>query len=339
MSSLAEDILIKMMSILKEEELKTDIDNLSVLSTVGMKVATSTSSELDADAVSASSTALIDLGLRLSEATNHGALKEIILHNNAGYSILMAINEEYIVFGGLKTVYRIGYYLGYLRELTKKLSILISGAEISEMALSLKEEEELEKLEKQKEDITSSRISMPSAEQDKQAMDELLGFLDDWDKEEKEAMGVEEFEDLESNNIVSIPKSVSIGLPKASETVSIPEEVVKELKQETKSKFKLYEEEVPPVPLEDYTPMEIEDKTSQEPTSPIGDYDEITTPKAPIMGQPKKITSQEQIPSFDNLKPPDFEASATEYDTEFVLEEESEALDSVLKDLGWEEEE
>jgi predicted regulator of Ras-like GTPase activity (Roadblock/LC7/MglB family) len=338
MSELAEDIRNKMMGILKQEEERTDLDNLSVLSTVGMKVATSNSAELDADAVSASSTALIDLGLRLSEATDHGALKEIVLHNNAGYSILMAINEEYIVFGGLKAVYRIGYYLGYLRELAKKLNILISNGEISEMALSLKEEEELEKLEKQKQESSAGNIAIPSAEQDKQAMDELLGFLDDWDKEEKEAMGVEDFEELESTNIVSIPKSVAIGIPKANETVSIPEEVVKELIQE-KSKFKLYEDEVPPVPLEDYTPMEIEDKSSQDTAAQVSEYDKLITPKTSKTTKAELFTAPERYPSFDDLNPPDFEATASEYDTEFVLEEESEALDSVLKDLGWEEDE
>ena len=102
-----------------------------------MKVASSTSSELDADATSASSTALIDLGLRLNQATDHGALTEIVLHNAAGYSILMAINDEFIVFGGLRAIYRIGYYLGYLREVARKLNKLLSGDEVTEMMLSL----------------------------------------------------------------------------------------------------------------------------------------------------------------------------------------------------------
>jgi predicted regulator of Ras-like GTPase activity (Roadblock/LC7/MglB family) len=101
MSTIAEDIRVKMMNILKVEEENTGLSNLAVLSRVGMKIASAISSELDADAVSASSTALIDLGLRLAEATNHGSLMEILLHNNAGYSILMAVNDEYIIFGGL----------------------------------------------------------------------------------------------------------------------------------------------------------------------------------------------------------------------------------------------
>ena len=121
MSAIEDDIREKMMYLLKSEEDKTDLSGLSVISRVGMKVATAFSSEVDADAVSASCTALIDLGLRLTDATNHGALTELVLHNKEGYSIVIAINDEYIVFGGLKVGVRIGYYLGYLRELAKKL--------------------------------------------------------------------------------------------------------------------------------------------------------------------------------------------------------------------------
>ncbi len=339
MSTLPDTIREKMMNILKEEEEKTDLDNLSVLSRVGMKVASATSSELDADSTSASSTALIDLGVRLSEATAHGTLKEIILHNNSGYSILMAINDEFIVFGGLKALYRIGYYLGYLRELTKKLAILISGGEITEMTLSL-QEDKLQKIKKQKEveDAKATAMIIPTVEQDKEALDDLLGFLDDWDKEEKELMGIEEFDDLESHNVVSIPESMMVGPPKAGETISIPDQGSKEVLQESgqtyksKQEFKVYKDEIPPIPLEDYTPMDVEEQLTQEPEEPT----QVAGSNAYI------YKSIDELPTFDDLSTPNFDAelpSASEYDTEFVLEEESEALDSVLKDLGWEEEE
>ncbi|MBD3343061.1 MAG: hypothetical protein GF353_28445 [Candidatus Lokiarchaeota archaeon] len=340
MSSLADDIRIKMMNILKVEEEQTDLDNLSVLSRVGMKVASASSSELDADATSASSTALIDLGLRLSEATNHGSLKEIILHNNAGYCILMAINDEFMVFSGLKKVYRVGYYLGYMRELAKRLKILVSGDEITEMALSL-EEDELEQLKKQreKEEAEASEVIV-SAEKDKEALDDLLGFLDDWDKEEVESMGIEDFEDLETDNIVSIPSTMTTGVAStATETIKESESL------EEAKEFKVYEDEVPPVPLEDYTPMDVDEEVEQE--LPVEEPKGIPSTKpATSSAGTTKVTSAKkeelpplnELPSLDKIPPPDFD-SASEYDTEFVLEEESEALDSVLKELGWSEEE
>ncbi|MFX0142021.1 MAG: hypothetical protein ACFFDN_50760, partial [Candidatus Hodarchaeota archaeon] len=325
MSAIAEDIRKKMMFLLREQENKTDLENLSVLSRVGMKVASSTSSELDADATSASSTALIDLGLRLNQATVHGALTEIILHNTSGYSILVAINDEYIIFGGLRAIYRIGYYLGYLRELAKKLNKLISGDKETEMMLSI-EESELEKIEKQKIEEEAKAIVKPTVAQDKAALDDLLGFLDDWEKEDVE---FEELEASTESGIVSIPKSVGLGIDKEIKEVAefepsqIPESVIKKAPTE----FKVYEDEVPPVPLDDYTPMEIEEEAISEEAAPVLE-ESVTTVELP---------SPDELPSFEELAPPDFESeiSASEYDTEFVLEEESEALGSVLKDLGW----
>ena len=334
MSSIPPDISEKIMYVLKEEENKTDLENLVILDRVGMKVATSSSSELDADATSASSTALIDLGLRLNQSTDHGALTEILLHNSSGYGILMAINDEFIVFGGLRAVYRIGYYLGYLREVARKLNKLISGDKETEMFLSL-ESSELEVIEKQKEGV--SFIKKPSAEQDKAALDDLLGFLDDWEKED------EEFEDLEATaetNVVSIPKSIGIGIEKEVKEAEIIETssplIEKSPISESQPEFKVYDDEVPPIPLDEYAPMEIEEGSA---TDEVASVDELPPPeKAP----PEEIIPPlSDLPSLEELAPPDFdiETSASEYDTEFVLEEESEALGSVLKELGWSEDE
>lgn len=320
MSSLAQDIRENMMNILSHEEEKTDLENLAVLSRVGIKVASATSFDLDADATSASSTALIDLGLRLSEATAHGALTEIILHNTFGYSILLAINDEYIMFGGLKNVFRIGYYLGYLRELAKKLNRLISGDEITEMTLSL-DDSEKEKLGIK---IESEELSIikPSVEEDKAALDDLLGFLDVW---EKDGIHDGELETGTNNNIVSIPKSIGMEYEKAVEP-HIDMGATKRQEQtqmDIGPQFKVYDDEIPPIPLEDYTPMEIEEDAS---------IDEPTIVQEPI--------STDALPALDELTPPNFEAefeAASEYEVEFVLDKESEAFESILKDLGWDE--
>ena len=321
MSSLVQDVRDKMMDILRVEEDKTDLENLAVLSRVGMKVASASSSELDADAISASSTALIDLGLRLSEATAHGALTEIILHNKSGYCILQAINEEYIVFGGLKNVYRIGYYLGYLRDLAKNLNKLISGDVVTEMTLSL---EDSEKKKLNIESQEDAGIVKPSVEQDKAALDDLLGFLDDWEKE-----GVDTAPDSPAeNNIVSIPKSVGLEYQKQLDhSIETSEPIL----HSDSTGFKVYDDEIPPIPLDDYTPMEIEeDENLQEPQIV---QEEII----------EEHYSPETLPTLEDLPTPDFNTDfiegASEYETEFVLDKESETFEHVLKDLGWDEEE
>lgn len=322
MSSLAKDIRENMMNILSHEEEKTDLENLAVLSRVGIKVASATSSELDADATSASSTALIDLGLRLSEATAHGALTEIILHNTFGYSILLAINDEYIVFGGLKNVFRIGYYLGYLRELAKKLNRLISGDKITEMKLSLDASEKAQLGIHIEEEGLS--VIKPSVEEDKAALDDLLGFLDVW---EKEGIDEAELETSTNNKIISIPKSIGMEYEKTGQP-HIDRAAIEhheQVQMDSGSQFRVYDDEIPPIPLEDYTPMEIEEDAS---------VDEPTIFQEPI--------STDALPSFDELTPPNFEGefeAASEYEVEFVLDEESEAFEAILKDLGWDEDE
>ncbi len=320
MSEIVAPIREKMMFLLKDEEQKTDLDGLSIISRIGMKIVTASSMELDADATSASCTALIDLGLRLSDATNHGALTEIVLHNAGGYSIVVAINEEFIIFCGLKAQTRIGYYLGYLRELAIKLRILISGEEITELSMKLEESKAQKAKKEEKIEEEKETTFKPSVEQDKAALDGLLTFLDDWDAEEKAAMGIiDEFEDLESgNNIVAIPGTAIMGIS--------PPSTSQDAVGMNKPQFEVFDDEVPPVPLEDYTPMEIEDETSQK------------VPSTP--SQAEELPPLDSLPSFDDINVPDFDnmSKGTEYDVEFVLDEESDALDSVLKDLGWDEE-
>ncbi|MHA1148769.1 MAG: hypothetical protein ACTSR8_11075 [Promethearchaeota archaeon] len=372
MSTIEPEIQNKLMDVLKIEENRTDLENLAVLSRVGMKVASSTSAELDADATSASSTALIDLGLRLSEATYHGALKEIVLHNNLGYTILMAINDEYIVFGGLKNPYRIGYYLAYMYEIAKKLNIIISGGEITEMALSL-EESELEKLRQQEieAEAEAAKPVVPSATEDMQALDGLLGFLDEW---EKEGLDFEDLDTGEEGGIVSIPKSMSIGIPEAGSTVGLPQSggsvgiskddfelpSFDDLELETEigipsssnlkaeSNFKIYDDEVPPIELDDYTPMDVEDGKEEVYEEEVYESSVVTDHASkeayiyePEEEESEKLPPLEDLPSFDELNPPDFDSAfgGSEYDVDFVLEEESESLDKVLKDLGWDESE
>lgn len=398
-SSLGRDIRENISDVLKEEEQKTDLENLSVLSRVGMKVSSADSVELNADEISASSTALIDLGLRLSESTHHGALREIVLHNESGYSILMAINDEYMVFGGLSATYRIGYYLSYLRELARKLNQLISGDKEEEMALSL-EEEELEKIrqkeEKEEEEKKEEHIEAPSVEKDKEALEGLLGFLDDW---EKEGLEPEELQTENEQNIVSIPETSPYSgkaakkaseteaargpeVPEAEEFAEIAEiaeaeglsetqeaaepeelaeieEVAEEVIEPEETEFKVYEDEIPPVPIEDYTPMEVDEgepvqeavpEPTAEPSVAEPEPSQVAEPQlesastevaAPQLGpEPTQTSEPEPFPNFDDVEEPDFDSEiASEYDTDSLLDEESEELDRLLKDLGWDEEE
>ena len=105
---------------------------------------------------------------------------------------------------------------------------------------------------------------------------------------------------------------------------------------ETPSGIEVYDDEIPPIPLDEYAPMEIEEESVSE---DITSVDELAPPEKPPPEE--ELPPLSDLPSLEELAPPDFdiESSASEYDTEFVLEEESEALGSVLKELGWSEDE
>lgn len=308
--SLSPQIQNRLMEILQIEEKKTDLEQLSVLSRIGMKVASAKSAELDADAISASSTALIDLGIRLSQSVEHGALREILLHNEKGYGILMAVNDEYIIFGALENVLKIGYYMGYLRELARKINELISGGELTVMAINL-EEEELKKMQAEKEKIQAEKevgISKPSVKEDQKAIEATLQFLKSWGAEGEE-------EEIVQNNIVSIPPSMMMEIPEEGKTVPITAEekaeaIDKARESEKLYGIKVYGDEVPPIPLDDYTPMEIEQEIPKESFN------------------------------YQSFEPPqglnEFEL-ASEYDAEFEIEE-NEQFKDILSDLGWHEE-
>lgn len=332
--SLSPQIQNRLMEILQIEEEKTDLEQLSVLSRIGMKVASAKSAELDADAISASSTALIDLGIRLSQSVEHGALREILLHNEKGYGILMAVNDEYLIFGALANVLKIGYYMGYLREIARKINELISGGELTEMTINL-QEEELKKMQAEKEKIQAEMgegILKPSAKEDQKAIEATLQFLKSWGAEGEE-------EEIVQNNIVSIPQSMMMEIPTEGKAIPITAEekaeaINKAQESEELYGIKVYGDEVPPIPLDDYTPMEIEQEIVSEEIIP----EEVPITE-PIPGIEQKIP--EESFNYQSFEPPqgfnEFDL-ASEYDAEFEIEE-NEQFKDILSDLGWHEEE
>jgi len=193
------------------------------------------------------------------------------------------------------------------------------------MTLSL-EESERAKLREEQEKEEVVEILKPSVEEDKAALNGLLGFLDDW---EKDGIDTEDIEATNENNIVSIPSSLGLEYERQLEHEAEGMETRAPISPTTQSiepQFKVYDDEIAPVPLEDYTPMEIEEDPSyQEPQI--------------VQEQPL----QEGLLSLEDLPPPDFNTEfvegASEYETEFVLDKESATFENVLKDLGWDEEE
>ena len=60
-------------------ESTSDLQNLTILSRNGMKIATAKAFQVDVDPLAASSAALIDVGLNFVQNLHHGNLKEILI--------------------------------------------------------------------------------------------------------------------------------------------------------------------------------------------------------------------------------------------------------------------
>ncbi len=281
-------------------ENSSDLQNLTILSRNGMKIATAESFQVDVDPLAASSAALIDVGLNFVQNLHHGNLKEILIRGKDGYAILMHIDNNYLTFAGLTNLARIGYYLELLRIRCKKFSFILAGGKVTE---ELRAELDAEKARKEKpeENIEQMFETDVSASDDLTAMQDVLSFLDEWEGDEVPSPT----QKTASDGIVSISEEYMIGQniePEKPETVST--QSTYKLKIEDKD-FPVYENEVPPVPLEDVEALEI--GTTQQPSAP----------------GPTPQTQAERSPEFNQF-------AANEY-----AEFDDDAMLDVLGELGY----
>ena len=317
----SKQIRTNLMEELAKIEGTSDLKNLTILSRVGMKIATSQSSDIDADPITASSAALIDVGVRFNSNVDHGDLKEILIRGINGYSILMYIDQEYMTFAGISNLARIGYYLEFLRVKCKLFSFILAGGRISD---ELKASMEAETAETEAMDDTLADMfeSDATTEGDLSSMDDVLSFLNDWGGDDVPQSGEV------TTGIVGIGDEFMIGEDFGiveGGSVGLPEPIKKvEPKEESSTfEFPIYTDEVPPVPLDDVEALELQSEQSedvqvQEDTAaPVPEYQ---PPAASTINIPDE-------PNFDNL--------ASEYD-EFDLDlSEEDAMFEALNDLGY----
>ena len=110
----------------------TELKRVAVISKTGMSVASANSDQMDADAETASSAALIDLAERLSDSVSHGSLREILIKADSGFVILQSINDEYMIFGGISNPLKIGFYMEYLRSKAISFAFMLAGNVVTE---------------------------------------------------------------------------------------------------------------------------------------------------------------------------------------------------------------
>ncbi len=209
LAMISDEIAHALMLEIQRVEKGTDLKRVAVISRIGMAIATSTSDSMNADAETASSSALVDLSERLSQSVDHGELREILVKTELGFVILQFINKEYMIFGGISNPHRIGYYMEYLRNEAYKFAYILAGNKVTE-ALQKEIEAEKDREERKKAEAKAPMAKDFKMDKDKSddihAMEGVLSFLKDWGGEEKAETKPDE------QNIVSIDKDLMFDL-------------------------------------------------------------------------------------------------------------------------------
>lgn len=196
----------------------TDLERIAVISRIGMAIASARSDQMDADAETASSSALVDLSERLSKSVQHGNLREILVKAEQGFVILQFINEEYMVFGGISNPLRVGYYMEYLRNISHKFAFILAGNQITDelqKEIEANRDRDFRKKQEAKAPLTAGFQMDKTNETDKSAMEGVLSFLKEWGGEDGAITPNE-------NNIVGIDNDVMFGMDNLAPTPISP---------------------------------------------------------------------------------------------------------------------
>ncbi|MHA1765691.1 MAG: roadblock/LC7 domain-containing protein [Promethearchaeota archaeon] len=280
----------------------TDLKRVAVISRIGMAIATSTSDSMNADAETASSSALIDLAERLSTSVNHGDLREILVKADSGFVILQFINDEYMIFGGISNPLRIGYYMEYLRNEAHKFAYILAGNKVTkELQKEIDAERDREeRLRREAKTPIAKDFKMDKdTSDDIKAMEGVLSFLKDWGSDETTPGPNEQ-------NIVSIDKDMMFGLgDMAPEPIS--QEQISSA-QEVSGKTGTGEEEVDLLALVDNKPSAVEEGLPDDILSALNEISETTTTTV-VSSKTEHVAKEKPslpygIPIFEKEVPP-----------------------------------
>ncbi len=180
------DIANNLMQEIQRIESGTDLKRVSIISRIGMRVASADSAEMDADSDTASSSALIDLSERLTDSVEHGHLREILVKAETGFVILLFVNEDFMLFGGVEDPLRIGFYIEYLRNAATKFAYILAGNQVTEALhreITANQDREQRIKEEAKAPLAGNFKSDKNVSNDMQAMEGVLDFLKDWGEE------------------------------------------------------------------------------------------------------------------------------------------------------------
>jgi predicted regulator of Ras-like GTPase activity (Roadblock/LC7/MglB family) len=352
--------------LLKNIEETSEIVRCIVVTRTGIKIAP----DMDADAYSASSAALIDLGERVVASLEHGTLQELVINALGGYVILVAVGTDYMLLGATSAALKMGYYLPYMRQKSWELEGIIYGKEVVSLARKQEVSANAAQSEAARQSGTFSMDEMKAA--DIKAMNDVLSAFDDFGIDDNFAkslgdeavpsisISADEMEQI-TQQIHNEPPAPARGgsavqKPVAARSSSIPSlyppvapKIATASTVATTGQYPIPIEpgEVPPIPLEltEWNPLgteEGEPQPDEEATSAgVPTFTSVphieSSPEMQAQQSPRNAPPPAGPPIFDEASEYDFEVEDLAKSKKVVIPEQD-SMASALKALGWEEE-
>jgi len=113
-------------AILEEVENKSQLEALAVVTWSGIRIASSSSTTVDADEYSAASAAIVSLGDMSVKKMDEGRLMQVVVRGDKGYTILTRAGPDTLVVGVGREQYRFGYYLDLLIKTAYRIAEAIA---------------------------------------------------------------------------------------------------------------------------------------------------------------------------------------------------------------------
>ncbi|MHA1605358.1 MAG: roadblock/LC7 domain-containing protein [Candidatus Freyarchaeota archaeon] len=118
----------KVREILQRIEDTTKLEGCAVVTRDGVRIASSASTSVDADMLSAASAAMISTGEMAAMQLNYGNLSDIIIRGDNGHIILTRAGANHMLVAASKDTTQLGLNLGILRRYAKTISEMIGVA-------------------------------------------------------------------------------------------------------------------------------------------------------------------------------------------------------------------
>jgi predicted regulator of Ras-like GTPase activity (Roadblock/LC7/MglB family) len=118
---------LELQKILEQVESKSRLEALAVVTWSGIRIASSSSTSIDADEYSAASAAIVSLGDMTVKRMNEGRLIQVVVRGDQGYTILTRSGPETLLVGVGREQFRFGYYLDLLIKTAIQIAEVIAA--------------------------------------------------------------------------------------------------------------------------------------------------------------------------------------------------------------------